>query len=310
MGLVSGLRLLLVASAILLTGSMMACKSSQPNGYPTVLHYVYSPSEEEGEDSSMRASMMQEYLTSQLHIPVKIIRVAGYSASIEAMHTDKADIATFGPLGYIIASQKAGAQAIVTRGNPDHTVGSYNSIIAVPKDSPLHSIGDLKAHAKDVVFMFVDPASTSGYLVPHAYLQSIGINPERDFKKVVFAGYHLAGVLTIKSGKVDAGAVMKQLYIPRLIALGKLAPDDLRILWTSEPIPTSPICVRGSLPEPLKAKIREAMLAIPQKDPALWESIKKSARHPDMTYVPVSNSTYDGMRKFAAQMNNLNINEK
>jgi phosphonate transport system substrate-binding protein len=226
------------------------------------------------------------------------------------MHTGKVDIATFGPLGYIIASQKAGAEAIVASGNADGTLGTYNSIIAVPKASPLHSIADLKAHAKNLTFMFVDPASTSGYLIPRAYLQSIGINPDTDFGKVVFAGTQLAAILTIKAGKIDAGSVMQQMMIPRLIAMGKLAPDDLRVLWTSEPIPHSPICVRSSLPAPLKEKIQQAILAIPQKDPTLWATLKKFYRLPDMTFVPVQDSTYDGLRKFANQVKGFNFNEK
>jgi phosphonate transport system substrate-binding protein len=303
-------RMLLAATAVMLAGSLTACKSAPKNGYPAVLHYAFVPSEEEMQDSSMRAALMRKYLTAQLHIPVEIINVSGYAPTIEAMHTGKVDIAAFGPMGYLIASQKAGAEAIVASGNPDHTVGSYNTIIAVPKESPLHSIADLKAHAKDTVFMFVDPASTSGYLIPRAYLQSIGINPDTDFKKVVFSGTHIAGILTIKAGKVDAGSVMNQIAIPRLIALGKLAPGDLRTLWTSDPIPDSPICVKNSLPAPLKEQIRQALLAIPQKDPALWETIKKTYRRPNMTFVPVNDSTYDGLRKFAAQVKNLNIAEK
>ena len=305
------LNTLLVLISALLAGSLVACKSSQQNGgNPSVLHYAFAPSEEEAQDNSIETDLLQKYLQAQLHIPVEIIRVSGYAPTIEAMHTGKVDIATFGPLGYIIASQKAGAQAIIARGEKDRTFGTYNSIIAVPKDSPIHSIADLKAHAKDIVFMFTDPASTSGNLVPRAYLQSIGIDPDKDFKKVVFAGSHLAGVLTIKAGKVDAGAVMKQLIIPRLITEGRLAPDDLRVLWTSDSIPNSPICVRSSLPAPLKEKIRQAMLAIPQKDPALWESIKQTYRHSDMTFIPVSDSTYDGLRRLAANLKDFNITEK
>ena len=305
------MRMFLAAGAILLAASVTACRSSQQNGGdPAVLRYAFLPSEEEMQDNSMRGQLMSKYLASQLHIPVEIITVSGYAPTIEAMRAGKVDIATFGPLGYMIASQRAGAEAIVAPGDASGKVGTYNSIIAVPKNSPLHSIADLKAHAKNLTFMFVDPASTSGYLIPRAYLQSIGINPDKDFAKVVFAGSHLAGVMTIKSGKVDAGSVMQQTIIPRLIALGKLAPDDLRTLWTSQSIPDSPICVRRTLPAALQEKIRQALLAIPQKDPVLWDSIKKSYRRPDLNFVPVHDSTYDVLRAFAAQVKDFNFSEK
>jgi phosphonate transport system substrate-binding protein len=304
-------RALLIGAIALLTVSLSACRSSQrSDGYPTVIRFAFQPSEEEMQDNSMRAQLLSKYLTSQLNIPVEVIDVSGYAPTIEAMHTGKIDIATFGPLGYILASKKAGAEAIVSTGDATGKLASYNSIIAVPKSSSLHSIDDLKAHAKDVTFMFVDPASTSGYLIPRAYLQGIGINPDRDFGKVIFAGSQVASILTIKSGKVDAGSVMQQILIPRLIAMGKLAPDDLRILWTSGPIPRSPISVRGSLPGPLKEKIRQALLDIPQKNPALWDVFKKTYRMPDLTFVSVHDSTYDGLRKFANQLKDLNVNEK
>jgi phosphonate transport system substrate-binding protein len=302
---------LLVAMFAVLSMSISGCKSSQrSDGNPSVLRFAFQPSEEEMEDNTVRAQLLSKYLQSQLNIPVEVINVSGYAPTIEAMHTGKIDIATFGPLGYILASRKAGAEAIVSVGDSKGKLGTYNSIIAVPKNSALHSIDDLKTHAKDITFMFVDPASTSGYLIPRAYLQSIGINPDKDFGKVVFAGSQVASILTIKSGKIDAGSVMQQIMIPRLIALGKLTPDDLRILWTSDPIPHSPISVRSSLPEPLKEKIRQALIDIPQKDPALWDVFKKMYHIPDMTFVPVHDSTYDGLRKFADQLKDLNINEK
>ena len=297
-------------ASLLLLASMTACKSSQQNGDPPVLRYVMIPSQEEMQDDTVRASLMSKYLTAELHIPVEIMKVSGYAPTIEAMRARKVDIATFGPLGYIIASQKAGAVAIVASGTPDRKLDTYNSIIAVPKNSPLHSIADLKARAKNLTFVFVDPASTSGYLIPRAYLQSIGIHPDQDFGKVVFSGSHLASVMTIKAGKADAGSVMQQVLIPRLIALGKLAPDDLRVLWTSAGIPDSPICVRKSLSAPLQEKIRQALLAIPQKDPVLWKTIKEFYHRPNMTFVPVQDSSYDGLRAFAAQLKDVNFGDK
>jgi phosphonate transport system substrate-binding protein len=309
------LRLTRKQATLLLAGFMAvfmtACKPSQPSdGTPSVLHYSFIPSQEEMQDNSVRAALMKKYLTAELHIPVEIVNASSYAPTIEAMRAGKVEIATFGPLSYIIASEKARAEAIVTLGTPDGKLASYNSILVVPKNSPLHSIADLKAHAKALNFVFVDPASTSGYLIPRAYLESIGINPEKDFRKVVFSGNHLASVMAIKSGKGDAGPVMQQMLIPRLIAMGQLAPDDLRTLWTSDPIPESPICVRNSLPAPLKQKIRQAFLDIPRKDPALWKVIQDFYRRPGMTFVSTQDSDYDGLRKFAAQLKDFNLNEK
>ncbi len=296
-----------------LVGCLTGCSRNSETatgsaGRPKVLRYAHMPAAEEMQDASLRVELLRKYLERELHMPVQLVQVAGYGPTIEAMRANKVDVATFGPFGYIIASEKAGAQAIVAAGDAQKHLGSYRSVIVVPKDSPLHSIADLKSHSRELVFLFTDPASTSGNLIPRAYLNSQGFDPEKDFKKVVYAGQQAAAALTVKAKKVDAGTMMERVLV-RLQATGKLAPDDLRVIWTSEPIPTAPICVHKSLPEDFKEEIRRALLAIPEKDPVLWESTKKMYRRPDMTYVAVNDSVYDSLREFARHTKGIELTD-
>ena len=184
-------------------------------------------------------------------------------------------------------------------------------MIAVPKDSPYHSLADLKAHAKDIVFSFSDPASTSGNLYPRVGLLNAGINPEKDFKKVVFSGTHPATVLIVASGKVDAAGFSASAET-RLIALHRIAPGDLRILWTSELIPNGPTTVRKGLPEQLKKDIQAAFLAIPTKDPELWSNIVNTYRTntTGMNYVSVNDATYNGLRSYTSKVKDFNFVDK
>ncbi len=277
---------------------------------PKVLHYAYSPQMEELQGGTFRYAELSKYLQNQLHIPVELVQVVGYASTIEAMRAQKVDIAGYGGLGYIIASQKAGAEAIVARGFPNGSMGGYRSVIAVPKNSSIHSMADLKAHAKNLVFDFADPASTSGYLYPRVGLQSMGINPDNDFKKIIFAGNHLAAAMTIVSGKVDAGAFMEPV-MTRLIAMHKMAPDDIRILWRSDLIPNSCTAVRKDLPEKLKKQIQAALLALPQKDPSLWANYMQTfhTAWSGSVYVAVTDANYDGLRKYAVQVKDFHFAE-
>ena len=194
--------------AVLLCLPLGGCKAGNASdGSPKVLHYAFSPQADQLEGGAIRRRLMVKYLSEQLHMPVDMVLVDGYGPTIEAMRAEKVDMISGSSLTYLLAAQKAGAEAIVARGYPDGSIGGYRSVIAVPKDSPIHSMQDLKAHAKDLVFAFAEPASTSGYLYPRVGLMDAGINPDTDFKKVVFAGNHLATVMTIKSGKVDAGSI-------------------------------------------------------------------------------------------------------
>jgi phosphonate transport system substrate-binding protein len=302
---------LLTILLALLCLQLDGCKVGNASGSrPKVLHYAYSPQMEELQGGTFRYEELSKYLESQLHIPVELVEVEGYASTIEAMRAQKVDIATFGGLGYILASEKAGAEAIVARGFPNGSMGGYRSVIAAPKNSPIHSMADLKAQAKNLVFDFADPASTSGYLYPRVGLQSIGLNPDTDFKKVIFAGNHLAAAMTIVSGKVDAGAFMEPV-MTRLIAMHKIPPDSVRILWRSNLIPNSCTTVRKGLPADLKKEIQAALIALPQKDPALWANYM-STFHTSWSgsmNVVVRDADYDDLRKYASQVKDFNPSE-
>jgi phosphonate transport system substrate-binding protein len=297
-----------IALCLAACAAITGCKSG--DGAPKVLRYAFAPAAEELQSGNLRSDKMRDYLSKQLHMPVEVVRVEGYAPTIEAMRAHKVDIASFGSLSYIIAAQKAGAEAIAARGYPDGTIGGYRSEIAVPKDSPIHSIDDLKAHAKDIVFAFSDPASTSGNLYPRVGLLSQGIDPEKDFKKVLFAGNHLDTVMAVKSGKVDAGGFMVS-AATRLISTGKMAPDDIRVIWTSDLIPNSCYAVRKDLPEQLKKDIQSALVDMPQRDPQLAASLLGLYRTnvTGTVVVPVNDATYNGLRHYAAQVKDFKFVE-
>jgi len=297
----------------LLFFSLNGCKASHASdGRPAVLHFAFTPQQEQLEGGGLRKELMRKYLQDQLHMPVDVVLVEGYASTIEAMRAEKVDLATYGSLSYIIAAQKAGAEAVAALGNPDGTLGGYRSVIAVPKNSPYHSLQDLKAHAKDIDFAFADPASTSGNLYPRVGLLNAGIDPEKDFKKVIFAGNHPAAVLNLEAGKVDAAGFM-QSAVNRLIITHKMNADDIRVIWTSDLIPNSCYAVRKGLPAQLKKDIQAALISIPTRDPALWAnllSLRSTMSITGTVYVPVNDATYNGLRAYAAQVKNFNFVEK
>jgi phosphonate transport system substrate-binding protein len=304
---------LILLSAAAMCLSLSGCKVGHAsNGYPSILHFAYSPQQEQLEGGGLRKDLMRKYLQDHLHMPVEVVTVEGYGPTIEAMRAEKIDLATYGSLAYIIAAQKAGAEAIASYGNPDGSLGGYRSVIAVPKNSPYHTLQDLKAHAKDIDFAFADPASTSGNLYPRVGLQKAGIDPEKDFKKVIFAGGHPAAVLNLIAGKVDAAGFMQSAG-NRLITTHKMKDGDVRIIWTSDLIPNSCYAVRKALPEQLKKDIQAAVISIPTSDPALWanlQGLRTSMSISGTQYVPVTDATYDGLRSYTAQVKDFSFVEK
>ncbi len=292
--------------------SLHGCKASHArDGRPAVLHYAFMAQAEQLEGGNLRSELMRKYLEQQLHMPVEIVKVEGFASTVEAMRAEKIDMFTGSSLTYLLAAQKAGGEAIAARGFPDGTVGGYRSVIAVPKDSPIHSMQDLKAHAKDTVFAFAEPASTSGYLYPRVGLLDAGIDPEKEFKKVVFTGNHVASVMAVKSGKVDAAGFMVS-AMTLLIEKHKLASEDVRVIWTSDLIPNGPYTVRKGLPVQLKKDIQAALIAMPTKAPEAWANINSLLHTPasGTVLISVNDATYDGLRKYAAQVKDFNFEEK
>ena len=239
------------------------------------------------------------YLEQKLGVPVELFTGTSYSAVIEAMRADRIDAMSVGPFSYILAVQEAGAEAIGvgvgTRAKPavyDAKLPPYYySAIFTKKGSGIATIQDLKG--KD--FNFVDPASTSGHLIPKTYLVDQGLNPDEDMR-TVFAGSHPTSVSAVWNDKSDAGAAtIATLY--NLAEEGQIefcafesgevnqprTPEEIKarydscpdgqlvVIALSDEIPNTPFAIRSNLPESFKAAVKTALLDI-QNDPALVEA--------------------------------------
>jgi phosphonate transport system substrate-binding protein len=222
------------------------------------------------------------------------------------MRAAKLDVCSLGPFAYLIAHEKTGAQAIVAPGTPAGEVNTYRSILVVPGSSSIRTIEDVRTHASKMTLAWVDPASASGHLVPRAYLESIGIVPERAFKNTIFTLSHLASAMTVKSGQVDL-AVITQNGLADLVKKGRLKSDDLRVIWTSAPIATSVVAVRGGLGALLKEKIQAAYLSFRAEDPVNWSKFQRLFVDPATIWIAAKDSDYDELRQLARSVKHLDL---
>jgi phosphonate transport system substrate-binding protein len=187
---------------------------------------------------------------------------SSYVAVIEAFGSKRADIASMNTYGYVVAHEKYGAEGrlqIVKNGST-----TYRTQIIARTDGPIKSLADLQGKK----MAYVDPASTSGYLVPKKMLIDRGIKPAQE----VFAMKHDGVISMVYQGQVDAGATF---YTPpeegkiqdaRRLVLTQY-PDvekKIKIIELSEPIPNDPIVFRKELPEEMKAKIADAFMKFVQ----------------------------------------------
>ena len=177
-------------------------------------------------------------LQEKLQIPVNIYLSKNYIGLVEAMRSKKVDFAFFSSSTFVFAEQQAQAKVLLK------TVWQepfYYSTVIVPTNSKIRKLQDLKG--KKIVF--VDEKSSSGYLYPQVALQKLGIK-NSDFKEAAFSGNHKESIQFLEAGKVDAAAVYSDDEKGKHSAWAQFAkdPKKYRIIWTSEPIPNDPFCVR------------------------------------------------------------------
>lgn len=190
-----------------------------------------------------------------------------YAATIEALCAGRVDIAFLATFAYVLAHQRCGAEIrlVSIRQNKPF----YVSQILYRADLNVKNLNDLRGKR----FAFVDPGSASGYLFPAALLKKNGIDPDRFFSQVLFAGGHDKVVLAIYTGSVDAGATFGDPDNPVFEARDRVVRqypdvrDKVKVLMYTDPIPNDTVTFRRDLPEDVKEKVTKAMFRIAQTPP-------------------------------------------
>ena len=213
------------------------------------------------EDNS---KVFKAYLESHTPYKFEVGIPQSYVAVIEAFGTARADVAAMNTFGYLIANEKYGTEArltVIRNGS-----ATYQSQIITRSDAKISKLEDLKGKK----LAFVDPLSTSGYLLPLKMLKDRNI----EFKESTFAGKHDNVVTMVYQKQVDAGATFHsppkdgKLEDARRLVKTQF-PDveqKVKILELSEGIPNDPIIFRKDMPEDMKAKITEAFLTFVQSE--------------------------------------------
>jgi phosphonate transport system substrate-binding protein len=137
-----------------------------------------------------------------------------FAASIEAMGANKAQVGFLNTFSVLLAEAKyqiVPALAVLRKYNtndvdPDKAMAGqltafYKGQFIAKKDSGIKTYADLKGKT----FCFVDPNSTSGYIVPRIVLKANGVDPDTDFKATQNAGSHNNVGLAVYKGDCDAG---------------------------------------------------------------------------------------------------------
>ena len=207
------------------------------------------------------AAPIAAYLSKSLGIPVETYTATQYNGLIEAMGSGKADIGSLPPLAYVLASDRKYAQVLLKTSR--HGSLTYHGMFITRADSGIKRIED----ARGKRMAYVDQSSTSGYLMPAAYLKGKGLDPDGSefFSNVVFAGSHDGAIRAVYSGDVDVACVYDDARnkVEKEAAYKDVKTRVVKIGQTDE-IPNDTISVRNGLDPALVAKIKESLLQYAQ----------------------------------------------
>jgi phosphonate transport system substrate-binding protein len=194
-----------------------------------------------------------EAMSKATGLKINAFYATDYAGVIEAMRFNKIQIAWYGNKSGMEAVDRASGQVMAQVVSKDGSIGYYSHII-VHKDSPFTSVDDILKCDKSLDFGIGDPNSTSGFLVPTAYIFAAkGIDPKACFKTVRNAS-HQANAMAVANKQVAAATNNSE----DLQRVGVTAPEaraQIKIIWTSPMIPLDPIVWRKDLDPAVKTKL-------------------------------------------------------
>lgn len=247
------------------------------------------------------------YLSKELGVPVKLRIANDYAAVIEGQIAGNIHITKYGPASYARAFMNgAKVEPFAMEVNKDGTKGYY-SVLYVKKDSPIKTIEDLKGKNLGLV----DPNSTSGNNVPRFAMDKMGIDPEKYFSNVVYTGSHENAIIAVQQGTVDAAFNWwndeNESMLMRMERKNMAKYSDFRIIFKSDIIVNSPYAYLSTMPEELRAAIRDAFFNIEKKDPAAFQAVTdvqqqlwQPTTHKDYEVIVDLNKFVDALRKKAS----------
>jgi phosphonate transport system substrate-binding protein len=216
---------------------------------PSTLVFAYTPVE----DPALYATQFRpllDYLTQCTGKRVVYFQVTSNAAQVEAMRSGRLHIGGFSTGPTAFAVNLAGAVPFAVKGGPE-AYESYRVLTLVRADSPFQTLADLKGRR----VAHTSATSNSGNLAPRAFFPGQGLTPDTDYR-VVYSGGHDRSVMGVNSGDYDAAPVASDVF-NRMVARGQVRRENFRVIWQSDPFPTSSFALSHDLRPELAERIRQ-----------------------------------------------------
>ena len=238
----------------------------------TPITIAFVPSGESGVIATA-SSAIADCLNKMTGLNYTIQTGTSYAAAIEAMGGGKAQVGFLNTFSILAAQAKYGIiPALINLRNyatndldPDKALNNqpepfYRGQFIASQASGIKTFADLKGKN----FCFVDPLSTSGYIVPRIQLKANGIDPDADIKSTV-SGSHPNVAIAVYKGDCDAGVTYINVLTDQATNLVGTYPDIAQKVYVFADtirIPNDGVQYIKTLDPKLQAITTEALIAM------------------------------------------------
>ena len=254
-----------------------------------------------------RYDEVAQYLSQAMGKTVRYEHVPDYTAAVTALATGKIDFAWLGGVTTVQAEERTpkGIHFVAARAR-DLEFRSYfignAEVVAREKLEPVadrtpQTLADLAALAKVMrghKFSFGAKSSTSGHVMPRAFLTSpeVGLDPERDFDGAAgfqLKGGHAATLRAVASGAVDFGVVNFAAWDEADPELQRGAP----VLAVSPTFVDYCMVANGALSDAEAERLRKALTELDAGDASQRAVLEAFSAE---RFVSVDPAAWDGIR--------------
>ena len=264
--------------------------------YPVVKYGVIPVETQTGTTKTMDAFLKHAEKTTG--VKWELYQATDYSGVMNALIAGQINLAWLSGFSYCqtAADSMGGVEPLVAASTTDGQMG-YNAVVVVRSDSPYKTMDDLKGK----VVARTDPLSGSGYLIPTAAFRAMG-KPLDEYYKSPLSGGHVQSVLGVLKGTYDAAFTWTTKgdgfgNIRQMMNQGLLKREDIRIIWTSDPLPSPPVVIRKDVPADMRADMLKLFTGLHKVEMSLAEAV---AQGKTAGIVAVSHKDYSLMCQAAA----------
>jgi phosphonate transport system substrate-binding protein len=265
--LTSGKLSIQIALLTVVLGSLLLASASSTHalthdksstGQQTIINLGLIP-EQDLFSQKKRYQPLMDHLGKELGVQIQLRVLPRYGNLLDNFDQLGLDAAFFGSFTGALAIKKL---AMIPLVRPQFIGGrsTYYGMVFVRKESQIRTADDLRGKR----MVFVDRATTAGYLLPLAFFKQLGVTNYADwFGSYYFSGTHEDAILEVLNGHADIGAAKNTIFY-QLAEKNRLITQNLEILATSPQVPANALLVRKDLPEELRLKLQEKLLTLQQ----------------------------------------------